>query len=143
MRRHSSAHVLRLLPTTICLAWLLLLLPAASRAGAGVPSICHSDKVEFIIGGTAQMVCSDTARPRATGARAVTSGGIGTRMTISAADQQQRDQDRQAILEQELQQEQQQLAAQLRAGSGADSAALNRTRSNVLALQRELGRGAP
>lgn len=69
--------------------------------------------------------------------------GITNHARIGELEQRKRDQDRRAILEQELQQEQQTLTAQLRAGSGADTAALIRTRSNLVALQRELARNGP
>lgn len=112
----------------------------AASAGASEATVCREGKVEMIIGGAqATNACGGAARAPAPSAGRTSTPSM-TSVRISDVEQRQRDQDRRAILENELQRERQTLADQLRPGSGADEAAVNRTRSNLAALQRELGR---
>lgn len=110
---------------------------AVETLTGGAASVCREGKVEMIIGGArAANNCAGSARAAAPAADRPAMGP----MRVSATEQRQRDQDRRAILESELQRERQTLAEQTRPGSGVDEAAVNRTRSNLAALQRELGR---
>ncbi|MEK8031078.1 hypothetical protein AACH06_09655 [Ideonella sp. DXS29W] len=110
---------------------------AVETLTGGAASVCREGKVEMIIGGArAASTCTGSTRAAAP----VASRTAVSPMRISDTEQRQRDQDRRAILESELQRERQTLAEQTRQGSGVDEAAVNRTRSNLAALQRELGR---
>lgn len=110
---------------------------ATETLAGGAATVCREGKVEMIIGGTQPVsACNSPSRAPAPSAGRTSM----TSVRVSDAEQRQRDQDRRVILENELQRERQALADQLRPGSGADEAAVNRTRSNLAALQRELGR---
>lgn len=122
-------------PRPLCMALCTLAL-FSGAASAETPLVCREGKVEMIIGGAQPANACGTGRAAqpSTGRAAVNS------VRVSDVEQRQRDSDRRAILETELQRERQTLAEQLRPGSGVDEAAVNRTRSNLAALQRELGR---
>lgn len=109
-------------------------------AHADAPLVCHDGGVEMIIGGAAEQGrCA--GKPQQRGASASSVPPAHDAMRVSGRDQQRREMERRAILQQELQQEQLALAAQLGGGTAArDPAALVRTRGNVEALKRELAR---
>ncbi|MFZ2987577.1 hypothetical protein [Ideonella sp.] len=134
-----------------CLAAALAcaLAPITASAAPGTePQRCQAARgVELIVGGSATPPCDaawalQTPPPRTPAS--ANSSPVASPLQVTAGEQRQRDQDRRAILTQELAQEQQRLAQLLLRRPGAESdgdhAALQRSRSNLLALQRELDR---
>lgn len=130
-----------------CTGVIAMLLASPAQAvetlTGGAALVCRSGNVEMIIGGTqAANACGNATRAPVPSAGRTATSPMATIASarVSDVEQRQRDQDRRAILEGELQRERQTLAEQTRPGSGIDEAAVNRTRSNLAALQRELGR---
>ena len=99
-------------------------------------SACHPARVEMIVGGMPESTeCADSNRAAAAPAF------NGREARVDAGTQRVRDVDRRAILQQEVARERDELA---RLGSATSSEAnrqaLERTRTNLAALQRELSR---
>lgn len=121
--------------------WLLAAGLSAGQAGAQerTAQVCRQGQVEWIIGGPAP-ACGAAPRLAAEPAAPARPGG---EARVSAGTQAERDKDRRRILTEELARERQTLAEMTRPGQPADPARLNRTQSNLVALEQELARVRP
>lgn len=98
-------------------------------------SACRTGRVEMIVGGAAES--ADCANGRT----AATPATTGREARVDAGAQRVRDDDRRAILQQEVARERDELSRLASAPSSeANRLALERTRTNLAALQRELSR---